>query len=302
MGRRASDHELLEVMPDAVVITNANGAMVFANRKAEALTGYTAAELLGAKVELLVAPGLRASHARARKSFYEVGAARMMGSPDLDLALRRKDGSLLPVEIALGPAANETVAVIRDITERRRMELALEHQALHDPLTDVANRTLFFDRLRQALYAARRERGLVAVVMLDLDGFKRINDDHGHATGDHVLKKLADRLSAGLRATDTAARIGGDEFALILPHVSNVAAVERMVRRRLATVQKQVMMRRRRIDLRVSAGIAIYPADGRDADSLLRRADAAMYSAKHKGQLIGLAGRPSSSGARPSAG
>ena len=286
MRRSEGGQQLLHLMPDAVLITGAAGEIVFANRKAEAMTGYARRELLGKKVEMLVPQGVRMTHARVRKRFYARGAARLMGSPHANLTLRRKDGSVVPVEISLGPAGADTVAVIRDITERRRMEVALEHRALHDPLTDLANRTLFFDRLRQSLHAARREHGMVAVVMLDLDSFKSINDARGHATGDDVLRKLAHRLRSDLRSTDTAARIGGDEFALILPLVSSRSAVERMVRRRLAMAQEPMTSGRERIALRMSAGIAVYPDDGRDPDTLLRHADTAMYSAKREGRSL----------------
>ncbi len=176
------------------------------------MTGYRRSELVGRHVEVLVPPRLRRQHVNHRRRFYARGAARLMGAPGSDLTLRRKDGSVVMVEISLGPAGGDTVAVIRDSTQRRSMEQALEHRALHDPLTDLANRTLFFDRLEQSIRGARRESKQVALVMLDLDGFKAINDAFGHAVGDEVLRKLGSRLRAGLRASDTAARIGGDEF------------------------------------------------------------------------------------------
>jgi len=273
-------------MPDAVVVTDQGGKIVFANRMAESLTGYSRQELIGHKVEVLVPRAQRSTHVEQRNSFYARGRPRMMGASEADLKLRRKDGAEVPVEISLGPAAADTVAVIRDVTERRRMELALEHRALHDPLTDLANRTLFFDRLQQSIHSARREQSQVALVMLDLDGFKAINDAYGHVIGDDVLRKLSERLRRGLRATDTAARLGGDEFALILPRVSNRTAVDRMVRRRLAIAQEPLIAGRRKINVRVSAGIAIHPDDGRDADILLRHADAAMYSAKREGRTL----------------
>jgi diguanylate cyclase (GGDEF)-like protein/PAS domain S-box-containing protein len=273
-------------MPDAVVVTDRTGRIVYVNRQTESLTGYARRELIGHRVEVLVPARLRASHVRYRRAFYARGSARLMGAPGADLSLRRKDGRVVPVEISLGPAGADTVAVIRDVTERRRMEVALEHRALHDPLTDLANRSLFFDRLHQAISGARREGGQIALVMLDLDGFKAINDAHGHAVGDGLLKKLAERLRRGLRSTDTAARIGGDEFALVLPLVSNRPAVERMARKRLAIAQEPLSIGRKMVHLGVSAGIAMYPEDGRDADTLLRHADTAMYAAKREGRSL----------------
>jgi len=185
--------------------------------------------------------------------------------------------------ISLGPAGEDTVAVIRDFTERHRLEAALAHRALHDPLTELANRTLFFDRLRQSIHAARRDHTQVGVVMLDLDGFKGVNDAYGHAAGDDVLKDLGARMSKGLRATDTAARLGGDEFAWLLPGVRSRESVSRTVRKRLTVIEEPLKVGRRKLAVGVSAGIALYPEDGGDADTLMRHADAAMYSIKRRG-------------------
>ncbi len=273
-------------MPDAVIVADRTGRIVYVNRKAEALTGYRRPELIDRKVEVLVPSRLRTIHARHRKGFYARGVARPMGSPDADFSLRRKDATVIPVEISLGPAGDDTVATVRDVTERRRMEHALEHRALHDPLTDLANRTLFFDRLHQSMYTARREHSHVALVTLDVDGFKAINDAYGHAAGDAVLRELAARLQRDLRSTDTAARIGGDEFALILPGFANRRILERMVRKRLAAAQETLVVRRKKIELRVSAGIALYPDHGSDADALMRHSDGAMYSAKREGRTV----------------
>lgn len=264
-GEVAKDHELLELMPDAVVVSDRDGKIVYTNRQAERLTGYRRSELVGRRVEILVPTRLRA-----------------MGKLDSDFRLRRKDGTGVSVEISIGPAGDDTVAVLRDFTERRRLEAALEHRALHDPLTELANRTLFFDRLRQSIHAARRESSQVALVMLDLDRFKGVNDTHGHAVGDEVLKQLGARLRKGLRATDTAARLGGDEFAWILPRVTSRDGVRRVVRKRLIALHEPIAAGRRKIRIRVSAGIALYPDDGRDADTLMRHSDAAMYSAKRE--------------------
>jgi diguanylate cyclase (GGDEF)-like protein/PAS domain S-box-containing protein len=279
-GEVTKEHELLEWIPDAIIVSDSDGKIVYANRQTESLTGYRRSELIGRNVELLVPTRLRGIHVRQRRGFYSRGLARLMGKPDSDFRLRRKDGTGVPVEISLGPAGEATVAVIRDFTDRRRLEAALEHRALHDPLTDLANRTLFFDRLRQSIHTARRESSQVALVMLDLDAFKAVNDTHGHAVGDEVLKELGVRLRKGLRATDTAARIGGDEFAWILPRVTSRDGVRRVVSKRLAGLSEPIGAGRKKIRIGASAGIALYPDDGRDVDSLMRQADSAMYAAK----------------------
>jgi len=201
------------------MVTNREGEILYANRKAEKMSGYRRSELVGRKVELLVPLGLRRRHVQLRAEFYRRGVARLMGEAQHDFILRRKDGTSVEVEISLGPAGDDTMAVVRDVTERHLMEEALEHRALHDPLTDLANRNLFFDRLHQAIYSARRDGSAFALVMLDVDDFKSVNDRYGHAVCDEVLRQLATQLRRGMRATDTAARLGGDEFAWILPRV-----------------------------------------------------------------------------------
>ena len=280
-----TDQAVLEWMPDGVVVCDEDGTIVFVNRQAESITGYTRDELTGKKIERLVPLRSRPAHSNLRSEFYRRGRPRLMGA-STDLQLRRKDGSLLAVDIALGPVGRQTVAAIRDVTERRNMEQALAHRALHDPLTELANRSLFFDRLRLALGDARRSGTTVALVMLDVDGFKAVNDAYGHSVGDEVLRTLAARLREGLRATDTAARIGGDEFAWIMPHVASRRAVQSAVRKRLRGVQQHVVVRRRKIAIAVSAGVALYPEDARDADTLIRHADSAMYAAKREGRGV----------------
>lgn len=275
-------HDVLEAIPDAVVVTDRKGNIVFVNRAGEAMTGYGRAELIGQTVEILVPEKFRGIHVRHRRGFYSQGLPRLMGAATKDFSLRRKDGTSVPVEISLGPVGADTVAVVRDVTERRRMEATLEHRALHDPLTDLANRSLFFDRLRQATHAARRDRTHLGLVMLDVDGFKAINDTRGHAAGDSVLKEVASRLRLGLRATDSAARLGGDEFAWILPRVADRKSVEAMVRKRLSVAQEPVRLDGGEIAIGLSAGIAMFPEDGDDADRLLRSADAAMYQVKRR--------------------
>jgi diguanylate cyclase (GGDEF)-like protein/PAS domain S-box-containing protein len=280
--------DLLNSIPDGVVVCDGRGRIVFANRSAEDMTGYRRKELSGRAIELLVPARLRSLHRGHRRDYYAGRAdPRPMGRADHDFRVRRKDGSELFADISLGSIktveGNQTIAVIRDMTERRRLESALEHQALHDSLTGLPNRTLFYDRLNQSLLSARRERKEVALAMLDLDGFKDVNDAFGHAAGDQLLKQWAGRLSSGLRASDTAARIGGDEFAWILPRVAGSQAVERMARRRLRVLLEPFKVDRRSIEIGVSAGIALYPDDGRDADTLMRHADSAMYTAKRQG-------------------
>lgn len=272
-------------MPDGVVVVSPDGLIAYANRRAEGMTGYRRGELQGHAVEVLVPQRLRSIHKEHRREYASRMRPRAMGAVDHDFMVRRKDGSEFSADIALGPLAGETgiVAVIRDITDRRRLEALLEHQALHDPLTNLANRTLFFDRLNQSIRLGKRERGQVALVMLDLDRFKEVNDAFGHAVGDAVLREFAARVPGRLRASDTAARLGGDEFAAILPGVTGRGDAERKVRTLLHGFKKPITIDGQRFEIGVSAGLALYPEDGRTVDTLLRRADTNLYAAKRAG-------------------
>jgi len=281
-------------MPDGVVISDAAGRIVYVNRNAEQITGYNLKDLRGRQIELLVPRRLRSIHKERRRKYNAKPSRRPMGFADHDFKVRRKDGSEFSADISLGPLATAAgslvIAVIRDISERRKFEVALEHQALHDPLTDLANRTLFFDRLDQAVNGARRDRKQLALVILDLDKFKLVNDTFGHAQGDVLLKQLAVRLVERLRATDTAARLGGDEFAWILPRMAGRTAAERMVRKWLRALDGVYSVGRKRIEVAVSAGMALYPEDGGDVATLMRQADGALYTAKRSGGGFATAG------------
>jgi diguanylate cyclase (GGDEF)-like protein/PAS domain S-box-containing protein len=279
--------ELLEWLPDGLLVVDRAGRIIYANEQAERLTGYPSSELLGKPIELLVPARLRTTHRRHRRAYTSRPRRRPMGPADHDFFLRRKDGTEIVADIALGPigrpGSRQTVAAIRDATERRKLESDLEHRALHDPLTDLPNRNLFFDRLKQAMLASRRDRLPVALVMLDLDGFKTVNDSFGHVAGDEILRKLSAQLQAGLRSTDTVARIGGDEFAWILPNMAGPEAAVRKVRKLLHAVVRTYEFDGKEVQVGLSAGMALFPDNGRDADALMRHADLALYTAKRQG-------------------
>ena len=170
-------------------------------------------------------------------------------------------------------------------TDRLRTQLADEreafrHAALHDALTGLPNRVLLHDRLQQAINAARRHRHLVALLMVDLDDFKQVNDVHGHETGDLVLRQVARRLESSVRVSDTVARLGGDEFAIVLPDASSRAAAEQAAEKIGAALRPPIAVGADAVDVGGSVGVAFYPDDGEDSDALLNVADLAMYRAK----------------------
>src|SRR3954467_10500510 len=167
--------------------------------------------------------------------------------------------------------------------ERKRYQVQLEHQANYDALTGLPNRNLLHDRLRQAGHSQRNPRA-IAVVFMDLDHFKFVNDSLGHSTGDKLLKGMGERLRSVLREGDTVGRVGGDEFVLILTDQSNEEVIFRAMQRITAKVAEPIMIDAKEMYVTCSAGISLYPQDGRDVDTLLKNADAAMYRAKEHGR------------------
>jgi diguanylate cyclase (GGDEF)-like protein len=208
---------------------------------------------------------------------------------DFEMKHPKKDGSRLVLSISSAPLTDGqdhitgVVVVLIDQTDRKLLEDQLREQALHDPLTGLPNRTLLFDRLRQALRSAHRVHDPFSLLLLDLDHFKEVNDTFGHHRGDMVLQDLARRLQAALRDSDTIARLGGDEFAILLPNTDEAGAVvaSDTIRRAL---KEPFVLDGVRLSMAASIGITHYPEQGGDAHAMLRQADVAMYSAKQQHQ------------------
>ena len=201
--------------------------------------------------------------------------------------------SLSTFEMILGgyQEANATLRQLNETLEQRVDERTrelkaqsakMEYRATHDNLTDLPNRTLLYDRLRQAILTGRRENKPLSLLMMDLDRFKEVNDTLGHHHGDLLLKQIGLRLRITLRESDTIARLGGDEFAVLLPSV-NLAGATQSARKILTMLEKPFALEGMNLRIGASIGIAIFPAHGADAESLLQRADAAMYTAKQTG-------------------
>ncbi len=257
----------------------------------ERMLGYSAEELGELRfrkcfheddVDLLVTP------------FKELMAGRR-DSFRVEARIFRKTGELiwLGITVVLERDANGrpayTIAMVEDVTERKQAEEELrrqaalnEYQALHDALTGLPNRTLFRDRIQQAILTAEREGGGVAVLMMDLDRFKEINDTLGHHSGDALLRELAARLHDALRANDTVARLGGDEFGVLLSMESDRASVVHVIERLREAVERPVVLDGLPLGVEASIGVALYPDHADDVDSLVQQADVAMYTAKEE--------------------
>jgi diguanylate cyclase (GGDEF)-like protein len=179
-----------------------------------------------------------------------------------------------------------TICIVRDVTERKQFEERIQHLATYDNLTGLQNRMLFYDRLRQAINLAGRNHDELSLLYVDLDKFKMVNDTLGHDSGDEVLKNAANRIQQQVRESDTVARIGGDEFAVILPKITtpqDAATVARKIIDALLPVFALAGAKCASAKVGASIGIATFPADGADMDALLKAADAAMYRAKQSG-------------------
>jgi diguanylate cyclase (GGDEF)-like protein/PAS domain S-box-containing protein len=258
---------------DAILMTEA-GRPTFWNTAFETLTGYGADDLARAPyIKDLVVVGENSS---------------LETSEDhrpFRAQVRTRDGNFVEVEAVLRVAQADNdrhVWLLRDVTSRERAEAELRDQALHDALTGLPNRALLHDRLTSAVAVAQRQGAPLCLLLLDLDGFKGVNDTWGHHAGDLVLIEIAARLSGTLRESDTAARLGGDEFVLLLPATPLVGAIE-TARALVDFIVAPIVVDGKPLTVGASIGIAVFPNHGRDAEVLLAAADSAMYDAKHSG-------------------
>lgn len=297
LERKAAECELrlaARVFEDSVggiIIMDAAGRIVRANKGFSQLTGYGAGEMIGAGLDEL-------DSGEHGPMFYKRirAALRRKGSWQGEVWERRKDGDLFSAWLTLtevkseGGKISNYIAMFADITEKKSAEEHIFRLAHYDTLTDLPNRVLFQDRLRQALIQARRYRQHLALLYIDLDRFKPVNDTLGHHLGDMVLKEVAARLSAHVRDSDTVARMGGDEFTVILSGVSwdqdPIRSVTYVAEKLSKDLARPYRIEGHEVVLTASIGIVCYPEDGEKMEELVRNADAAMYHAKAQGKNL----------------
>jgi diguanylate cyclase (GGDEF)-like protein/PAS domain S-box-containing protein len=274
--------ELVQHSSDAILVTGRTGEIRYATPSIERIVGHPSDELMGRSL-LDLAPGGDLEAVAATLS--EVG-----GSPrSEEWRLLHRDGTSVPVEALLARWGEDdegygVLLNLRDVRERKALEDQLRHRAFHDELTGLANRALFEDRLTHALARARRHGGRVAVLFLDLDDFKPVNDALGHAAGDTLLKEVARRLAECLRASDTGARVGGDEFAVLLEDPSLPDDIDDVAGRLLDWMRRPLEVNERELFPSASIGVAVDDGGTTTATDLLRDADVAMYAAKRSGK------------------
>jgi len=279
--------ELIESLPAiAVQGYDENRKVIYWNDASEALYGYSRDEALGQTLESLIIPEeMREDVIQHHQNWLEKG----LEIPAAELELQHKNGTAVPVfssHVMLRSDGDRQEMYCIDISlrEQKRAHAELTHMAHYDALTHLPNRRTFTDRLRQLMKSSDREGQQVAVMMIDLDRFKEVNDTLGHDYGDLLLQGAAKRLLSCVRSTDTVARLGGDEFLVILGNLSDIAVIERVAGNILQQLSEPFILRDNRTFLSASIGIALYPSDAMTLEALMKNADQAMYVAKEKGR------------------
>jgi diguanylate cyclase (GGDEF)-like protein/PAS domain S-box-containing protein len=277
---------VLEQMEEAYYETDIAGNFTFFNDAMCRQLGYSREELMGMSFKVLTPPE------DVKRIFGLYNQVYRTGEPFTSVPIERirKDGTRISVESSIFPLRNESGEITGfrglagDVTERRQFEQKLAEMATHDALTGLPNRALLSDRFTVALELSRRTGNRLAVMMLDLDRFKAVNDSMGHGVGDRLLKAVGKRLKVIMRKSDTVARIGGDEFVVLLPQIPHADEVAKFAQRILDAFREPFVFNGYRPHVTTSIGIAVYPEGGKDIEGLLKNADTAMYRAKEQGR------------------
>ena len=277
--------EAFEATSYAVLITDAQANILAANSAFTEITGYSAEDVIGQTPRVL-------QSGRQDADFYETMWHDLLtkGLWQGEIWNRRKDGEIYPEHLTINAVRSDEgevtnfIAIFSDSADRKEIQERLSHLAYHDELTGLPNRTMFFDRLDRAISLMRRQGGLLAVLVLDLDGFKAANDTFGHNAGDLLLKAVSKRLTDALRESDTVARMGGDEFATVLPVVDSIKGTRTAAKRVLDELCRPFCLAGDQITIGASIGIALYPQDARTGVDLVKHADEAMDSVKRRGK------------------
>ncbi|MFZ2055194.1 MAG: diguanylate cyclase [Candidatus Aminicenantales bacterium] len=280
---------ILQSIGEGIIATDPFGNITFMNQVAEKLTGWSQPESIDKPLTSVL-----------HLVDEDTGKLVRVAIPDLICGDSHSavDGNIqivnyvekAPIEITTTAIRDEKenisglVLVLHDLTERKRYEEKLRYNAVTDHLTELPNRFRFFDRLNMALAHAQRDLSRMAILMLDLDDFKKVNDTWGHSIGDRLLKNVADRLIGMFRKSDTIARWGGDEFVLLLPEIPNAEVAKNVAERILHSFNKPFEFDGLKITITASIGISVFPDDSQDADMLIRNSDIAMYRAKEEGR------------------
>jgi len=277
--------KVFESIEEGIMVTNFKQEIVFVNPAFTALTGYSLDDVVGESPKLL------SSGLHKQEFYFSMWAAiRETGSWQGEIWNKKKDGEFYLEELSITQVKDTDgevthyVGIFKDITLRKELEAKIRYQAHHDILTGLPNRILFQDRLFQAIRAAERDPRQIGIMFVDLDRFKRINDNLGHHIGDKLLKQASDRMKQSLRASDTIARIGGDELVVLLPEVASREDCAAIAKKISALIEKPFYIEGHELFVTCSIGISLYPDDSTDQGTLVRLADQALYKAKNAGR------------------
>lgn len=277
--------KIFENAEEGVIITDSKACILNVNPAFCRVTGYSRDEVLGENPRIL-------HSGQQDNAFYADMWRELLYNNrwEGEIWNRRKNGKIYPEWLSITAVMDEAgsvshyIGIFSDITSQKDSEERLYYLAHYDNLSKLPNRLAFHDRLRQAISRARRNDNQVAVMFLDLDGFKEVNDTLGHDAGDDVIREVASRLSTAMRETDTIARFGGDEFMILLAEVGAREGIETAAQKIIEAVAKPIRIDNTDARVTTSIGISLYPQDGDDIDTLIRQADMAMYAAKEAGK------------------
>jgi diguanylate cyclase (GGDEF)-like protein/PAS domain S-box-containing protein len=275
-------NNLINSSLDMIIATNLDSKIIGFNPAAQRTFGYSKAEVMGKPIDILYAESSDLINIRKEIMKFEKFEGEIIN--------KRKNGDKFFSFLSASPLLDSkgevmgVMGISRDITDRKRAEEKIEHMAYHDQLTGLPNRSLLMDRINQVLERGHRQSNFAAILFLDLDRFKYINDFLGHAAGDELLKDTAERLKKSVRKSDTLARHGGDEFTILIQDLRKVEYITNVIENVFAVFEAPFNLKGRKFFLTVSMGVSIYPNDGEDAGALLKNADIAMYRAKEGGR------------------
>ncbi len=279
--------KILETAAEGIVSVDDSGKIQSFNNAAQRIFGYAEGEAIGKVLTILSPPSHRERHDDFLMQYLQTGQSEFMGKV-VELQGMHKDGTIFPMEVMMSEvklgASHLFTVMIRDVSEQKISQQRIEHLAHYDALTNLPNRSLFFDRLNQSIISAKRNQYSFALLFLDLDGFKQINDTLGHHFGDLLLVKVAERLGVSVRESDTLARLGGDEFTLILNDAHEQDDVAVVAEKLIESINEPFQLDGHIVNIGVSIGIARYPNDADTKALLIVVADRAMYAAKNAGK------------------
>lgn len=286
-----SQHQLQSIISnvmDGIITINESGEIQGFNPAAEQIFGYAQQEVLGRNLKMLMQEPERSAHDGYLDRYQRTGKGVMLGVRGREVSAVRKNGEVFPMELSASEMVlgghRYFIGIVRDITDRKLAEQKIAHLAHYDYLTDLPNRALLLDVLNHSIALAKRNKHKTAVLFLDLDGFKKVNDTLGHDAGDLLLKGVSERLKHMIRDSDTVGRVGGDEFILVLDNIGSDENAAQVAKKIITALSEPFDLKGPHCHVGGSIGISMFPEDAKEPAQLVKQADEAMYLAKQSGK------------------